>query len=193
MKNAGSALGREDGKCGGLTRSGRPCQQPAGWGTSHVGAGTCKLHLGSTPTHVTHGLRKLAEQQARKSLAEMDVREVVDPIAEFARLTSEVVALKDFFAGHVASLEDRLRFTDDKGSEQLRAEVALYERALDRAGKLLGEWVRLGMEDRLVRLDEARFALVERGLEAYRRAADIDEDRHAAGIKAMAGELRRAG
>ncbi len=33
-------------KCGAKTRAGTPCQQPAGWGTDHVGTGRCKLHGG---------------------------------------------------------------------------------------------------------------------------------------------------
>jgi hypothetical protein len=27
------------------------CTRPAGWGTSHLGVGRCKLHCGGTPTH----------------------------------------------------------------------------------------------------------------------------------------------
>ena len=34
--------------CGAKTRAGTPCQQPAGWGTSHVGEGRCKLHGGKS-------------------------------------------------------------------------------------------------------------------------------------------------
>lgn len=34
--------------CGATTsQKGTPCQQPAGWGTDHVGEGRCKLHGGS--------------------------------------------------------------------------------------------------------------------------------------------------
>lgn len=38
----------EKKKCGAKTRAGTPCQQPAGWGTNHVGTGRCKLHGGSS-------------------------------------------------------------------------------------------------------------------------------------------------
>ena len=33
-------------QCNAKTRAGTPCQQPAGWGTDHPGAGRCKLHGG---------------------------------------------------------------------------------------------------------------------------------------------------
>jgi hypothetical protein len=35
--------------CGAKTRSGTPCQLPAGWGTDHPGEGRCKLHGGCSP------------------------------------------------------------------------------------------------------------------------------------------------
>lgn len=36
-------------KCGAKTRKNTPCEQPAGWGTNHVGEGRCKLHGGKAP------------------------------------------------------------------------------------------------------------------------------------------------
>ncbi|USZ69410.1 hypothetical protein NGM10_06655 [Halorussus salilacus] len=36
-----------DDICGATNRHGEPCQQPAGWGTDHVGKGRCKLHGGN--------------------------------------------------------------------------------------------------------------------------------------------------
>jgi F0F1-type ATP synthase membrane subunit b/b' len=56
--------------------------------------------------------------------------------------------------------------------EQIRAEVALYERALDRTARLLADMARLNLDERLERLTEAqgqqivavvRFALLELG------------------------------
>lgn len=54
--------------CGAKTRTaekeGRPCQKPAGWGTSHPGYGACRLHGGSTPVHVA----KAALEQVRDEM-----------------------------------------------------------------------------------------------------------------------------
>ena len=44
----GNKVYDEKPKCGAKTRAGTPCQQPAGWGTSHVGEGRCKLHGGKS-------------------------------------------------------------------------------------------------------------------------------------------------
>jgi hypothetical protein len=42
-------------RCGGLKhKTKEPCQQPAGWGTDHVGQGRCKLHGGCNP--IKHGM-----------------------------------------------------------------------------------------------------------------------------------------
>lgn len=44
--------------CGAKTRAGTPCQQPAGWGTNHVGNGRCKLHGGKSLGGVASGTFK---------------------------------------------------------------------------------------------------------------------------------------
>lgn len=57
-RGAGGALKKNGGvACGSLKSSkgakkGERCSLPAGWGTDHPGIGKCKLHGGSTITHV---------------------------------------------------------------------------------------------------------------------------------------------
>ena len=48
----------EKKKCGAKTRAGTPCQQPAGWGTSHAGTGRCKLHGGASTGPKPESLKK---------------------------------------------------------------------------------------------------------------------------------------
>jgi len=59
--------------CGATKRQGdkAPCRKPAGWGTSHVGFGTCKLHGGSTPASSKHAEKQRAAWQ-QFLLDEMD-------------------------------------------------------------------------------------------------------------------------
>lgn len=80
-------------------------------------------------------------------LAHEGLTDVEDPVFELARLAVEAWAMKDALAARVNAL-DELRFEDSKGAEQIRAEVVLYERALDRTGKFLESLARLGYEDR---------------------------------------------
>jgi hypothetical protein len=49
--------------CGARARStGKPCGRPAGWGTSHQGYGSCKLHGGCTATGIKAAEHAMAEQ-----------------------------------------------------------------------------------------------------------------------------------
>lgn len=152
------------------------------------------MHGGSARQVKAAGQRRLAESKVRAALDEVGVREIDNPLAELRSLTAEVVAWKDLAARHVAALEDRYASADAKGTEQIRAEVELYERALDRAGKFLEMWARLGIDSMLadmqVKVTELQVAIMRRGLDAYRTAAGVDEQPHQAGLSAMADVIR---
>ncbi len=160
------------------------------------GQARCRLHGGKSPRALAAAERRLAEGRIRAALDEVGVREIDNPLAELRSLTAEVVAWKDLVANHVAALEDRYSSADAKGTEQIRAEVELYERALDRAGKFLEMWARLGIDSMLaemqVKVGERQLAIFRDGLKAYREATAMDEETHRRGIEAMASVLRAA-
>lgn len=67
-----SGPGVHTGKvCGAKThaakRQGSPCQQPAGWGTTHLGYGACKLHLGSTKLHTAKAEAEMVQDELRRA------------------------------------------------------------------------------------------------------------------------------
>jgi hypothetical protein len=68
----------------------------------------------------------------------------VDVLAELGRLVAEVRRFADFTGARVAALTAGDWRPDEP---RAAAELALYERALDRAGRLLTEVTRLGLED----------------------------------------------
>ena len=70
-----------------------------------------------------------------------------------AQLAGEVVALKDFLSRMVASLEALSYDGGAKVGEQAKVEMLLYERALDRAERVLATIARLNVDERLVRLE----------------------------------------
>lgn len=72
--------------CGARKKSdGKPCQRPAGWGTSHVGEGRCKLHGGASP--IKHGrYSKLSNPLGIKIQEHMEDTNPLDMIAELATL-----------------------------------------------------------------------------------------------------------
>jgi muconolactone delta-isomerase len=178
-------------RCGAKTRQGGECQQPAMQGQAR-----CRMHGGKTPRVMAAAQRRLAEDRVRRALDEVGVREIDNPLAELKSLTAEVVAFKDLAAAHVAALEDRLASTDAKGSEQVRAQVELYERALDRSGKFLEMWARLGIDAMLaemqVKVTEAQAALIGKGFDAYRTAAGVTAEQHTQGMEALARVIRAA-
>jgi hypothetical protein len=132
------------------------CRKPAGWGTDHVGTGSCRLHCGSTATVSRGAHRQAAESRAHALVAAEGLEPVADPVAVMTLLAAESVALVGAFRTMVAGL-DGLRYSTGTG-EQLRAEVGLYERALDRAEKFVNNLARLGLEERVVRVTEAQAA-----------------------------------
>ncbi|MFC9631409.1 hypothetical protein ACFTY8_19460 [Streptomyces mirabilis] len=104
------------------------------------------------------------ERQARRLLEELGAaKPVTDPAGELQRVAGEIVAMKDAAARIVQGLSS-MRYVGATGAEQLRAEVAVYERALDRAAKVLAEMVKLGLEARQMNLAEAEGALIARAI-----------------------------
>jgi len=140
--------------CGARTRQGSVCRQVAGFGTDHVGHGPCKFHCGSTPTVSRAARREAAESRAHALVAAEGLEPVTDPVAVMALLAAESVALVGAFRKMVTDL-DGLRYRGGAG-EQLRAEVGLYERALDRAERFSNNLAKLGLEERAVKVTEAQ-------------------------------------
>ena len=172
--------------CGGkLHGRNGTCTQAAGWGTSHPGFGRCKLHGGTAPS----GRIAAAEQQARAELARLDVPPVQNPLAELARIAGQVVAWKDMLAEKVNALSS-LRYESETGGEQLRAEVALWERALDRCGKFLVDIAKLDIDERLTRVTEQQAEQVSAALTAVLAEMGLSQDQQRAARTGVARHLR---
>jgi hypothetical protein len=131
------------------------CTQPAGWGTDHVGAGACKLHGGCMPNHQAGALRVLAEDQARGELARLGVpaTAVTNPLELLATLCGEARAWQQVCRAQLDEVGSVTTITA-AGFEQLRAEISLWERAIDRVERFATSMARLGLDDRIVALNE---------------------------------------
>lgn len=149
-------------KCSAKRRNGEACKA---WAVA--GMKVCRMHGGASPQAKAAAQRRLAEAAAVRAveadaaadLAHAALRPVKDPVELLAMLASEAAAWKDALAARVNALMS-VRFTSEQGAEQLRSEVALYERAMDRTAKLCESLAKLGLEDRRVRLDEQTADLV---------------------------------
>lgn len=130
------------------------CKLPAGYGTDHVGFGRCKFHGGSAPAGRQQGERLRIEHEARELFGRIapDIEPVDNPLAAYAQFAGRVMA----WMQHMDNLLDGLQSPRYEGAtaEQIRGEVQLYERAMDRANQVLGAYARLGIDDRLARVTE---------------------------------------
>ena len=102
---------------------------------------------------------------------------IEDPFTELLNLAAEMKAFKEILRVYVAQRRiDQMRYTGKTG-EQIRAEVVLYERALERLERILTNILKLGIEDRLAGVEERTIELIERALDTSIKA----------GVKAAAG------
>ncbi|MDU5969218.1 MAG: hypothetical protein E6Z04_09590 [Cutibacterium avidum] len=144
------AVGHDSRFCGARTRSGSACRRPAGWGTSHPGCGTCKLHLGSTSTLTASAHATALEARIGGELRRIGIQPVTDPARELARIVGEQVAFLDLARAKLAEVTDSwTRDNPITGAEEVRAAVTVYERAIDRTTNALDRMCRLGIQDRI--------------------------------------------
>jgi hypothetical protein len=123
MTAASTPNGRDTGgcekrHCHARRKSGGVCHRPAGWGTSHPGAGTCKLHLGSTADHTKYAQGQQARELVKTYGLPIDISPT-EALLEEVRWT----------AGHVAWLRQRVQET-----EQQQLTVGVAEQRIDPGG-----------------------------------------------------------
>lgn len=160
------------------------------------GAKVCRMHGGSAPQVKAKAAERAAEQEFDKAmtrtLATLKVTPVDNPLVVLAELAGQAVAFKDALAERVNNLKDNIRYTDARGSEQLRSEVALWERALDRCERFCTSMAKLRIDDRLARVEEAQVELLLAALDAGLIAVDVEPGRRSEAKAAAARHLRSA-
>lgn len=187
---ARNPVGHDGPRCGAKKHQGEgTCTLVAGWGTDHVGAGPCRLHGGSTRTVSTGARRALLEREAAKQLAALDAPPVANPLEELSKLAGQVLAWRDALAEKVNELTS-VRYENSHGGEQLRAEVALFERAMDRCATVLVAISKLDIDNRLVRIGEAQAGLVVQVIRNTFAAVGLTPEQQAASGPIVARELR---
>lgn len=159
------------------------------------GQKVCRVHGGGAPQNRAAGERRVAEarleEETRRALAILDVPPVDNPLTALSELAGQVIAWKNALAGQVNQLEN-IRFTDDKRSEQLRSEVALYERAMDRCVNVLGTIGRLRIDERLAAISEQQATTVIGAIEAALTHAGVTGPEATAAKAVAARHLRSA-
>jgi hypothetical protein len=91
-------------KCGAKTKSGGRCGRPAGWGTGHPGALSCKLHGGSVPNQEMAGALELARREA----SVMGQPLSIEPHEAILQCVSIAAGEVRYCSDRIADLEDAL-------------------------------------------------------------------------------------
>lgn len=128
--------------CGAKTRNGGTCKSyPV------AGAKRCRMHGSSGPVARTAAAVNVLQAKLRGELNQRGWEPITDPVAEYALIGGEVVALKDMARERINDLEGQWE-NPSNGimAEDTKAAVQFYERALDRAERTISRMVGHGLD-----------------------------------------------
>jgi len=136
---------------------------------SMKGQTVCLRHGGGNTRSRKAAARRIAEaeltKQANRLLVQLGADPVDNPLTALAELAGEVRAFKNSLGTRVNALGEEIRYKGGAG-EQLRAEVALYERAVSQFGTLLTNIARLNIDERLAAITEKQAETVMQAIRA---------------------------
>lgn len=183
-------------KCGanysGYDNSGKyitECPKPAGHGTQHPGFGRCSAHGGSSPNGNVSASVDAFTMDVRERIGRMTIIPVDDPLTEMAKLAGEAIAWKDVIAERVSFLND-IRYDGEKTGEQVRGEVIVFERALDRCNAVLTNMAKLNIDERLARVSEKQAEFVANALTAALNQMGLTLEQQREAKSLVADQLR---
>lgn len=134
-------------RCGAKTRNGGHCRSyPV------QGGKRCRLHGGLTPSAKAAADANILEARIAGELRRMTITPVTNPAQQLARIVGEHIAFLDLARAKLAEVtDDWIRINPIAGTEDVRATIQVYERALDRTTTALDRMCRLGIQDRIAR------------------------------------------
>lgn len=157
------------------------------------GATVCPSHGGNSPAVRAKGLERLAarrlEAQVNATLAHEGVTAIEDPLQELGKLASSCTALARALGQRVNAM-NKLEHFDDKSSPTIKAEVQMYERALDRSHRLLDSLVRHGYSERQIQIQETEALLVSGVLRRVIAALGLTNEQQQRAQQLLAEEFR---
>lgn len=176
--------------CGASRRNNAgPCKRDAGAGTSHKGIGNCSWHGGSSPSGTRSAEGQRLEGDLQKLLYQYGAPPAENPLTALQALAGRVLAMERAIGEKVNEL-GAIRYDSENGGEQLRAEVAVLERAMDRAGKFLVDIARLNIDERLVKIEEAKAKVIVEAIEIALAVAGVRGQAATEAKRAAARHLR---
>jgi len=152
-------------------------------GSPVTGTERCRMHLGGAAQPVIAEAR--LQEEAARLLYQRDAPAVTDPLSALQRLAGRAAAWEDIIGEKVNEMRS-IRYSTE-GGEQLRAEIAVMERAMDRLGKLLVDIAKLNIEERLAVIQQRTADMLELALTEALQKSGLD----AVGQSAARNEFRR--
>lgn len=127
--------------------------------------------------------------EERTALPEKDMQTTV--LEKMSDALDRVMAFERHTERMVANLDpDDWRFLDRSGAEQLRSEVQLYERAMERTTRVLKETSKVALQERMVSLGKAQTELMVRIMMAVMNDLGLDAEGIDKGKNALLMRLR---
>lgn len=148
----------------------------------------CRTHGGASPQAKRAATRRKVEEKIRRTLHGLEVVPVSDPLTALSEFAGEIMNWKDNLAQHVVQLKT-YGYAGEHG-EQIRAEVQLYERAMDRTVNVLDKIARLDIDSRLAAIGEKQADLVEAALSAALSALNLPVEQEQQAWQAIENHLR---
>lgn len=188
--------------CGGPKRQGEgTCTRPAGWGTPHPGVGRCKLHGGSTSSHVV-----AAERAATKAaVARLGLPREVDPHTALLEEVHRCAGAVEWLGLIVGAIEegdlvwgDAKKITQGDGTAVtsvagVNTWIRLWQDERDRLVRVSKVAIDAGVDVRRVELEQARVSMQAAGVRAGMDALGLEPGQREVFVRAMVAQLRIAG
>lgn len=150
--------GQPHPKCTAHTRAGNPCrQQPM------TGQTVCRMHGGSAPQSVAAAHERVVTEKAEATIAQLwpgltQQTPIKDPVDLLARTAAALEQMTETVGTRIN--QNSTAIAAGKDMTQLRAEVVLLDRLLDKLLKASEGMARLGIAERQVRIEEEQAAIV---------------------------------
>lgn len=132
----------------------RYCGNVKGMGTTHLGIGRCKFHLGSVKTHIRSAERVKVASTLKEISESLGVPTPLrDPYIELWDLAAKVLQWGGILESKMAELQS-LAVTDISGVEHSREVIALWERAIDRSVDTLLKMSKLELRKKVIEIQQ---------------------------------------
>lgn len=119
------------------------------------------MHGGRNPAAKAVGRQRDTERKATEAVMRKfgdSGTPVTDPIGTLCSIAGRAVRFMELLGNQVDEL-DKVRGAGER-ADQIRAEIVLYERSMNRAATIVESLIRMGIAERLVKAEEGQTAAI---------------------------------